>query len=100
VIVMMWVRWTLPRLRIDQVMTTCLKYCVPLAAICFIGATAWKLLDLPSPHDLAPYTGGYRFAEVRENWVRTQQPIERPAPPPSPEVHPTPEVAAAQEVTR
>jgi NADH-quinone oxidoreductase subunit H len=30
--VMMWVRWTLPRLRIDQVMTTCLKYCVPLAA--------------------------------------------------------------------
>src|SRR5687768_6020830 len=60
VIVMMWVRWTLPRLRIDQVMTTCLKYCVPLAAICFIGATAWKLLDLPSPHDLAPSTYGYR----------------------------------------
>ncbi len=33
VTVMMWVRWTLPRLRIDQVITTCLKYCVPIAAV-------------------------------------------------------------------
>jgi NADH-quinone oxidoreductase subunit H len=38
---MMWVRWTLPRLRIDQVMTTCLKYCTPIAAVMFIGATLW-----------------------------------------------------------
>ena len=35
---MMWVRWTLPRLRIDQVMTTCLKYCTPIAAAMFAGA--------------------------------------------------------------
>ncbi|MGE3780914.1 MAG: NADH-quinone oxidoreductase subunit NuoH, partial [Pirellulaceae bacterium] len=41
VTVMMWVRWTLPRLRIDQVMTTCLKYCVPIAAFCFLGAVSW-----------------------------------------------------------
>jgi NADH-quinone oxidoreductase subunit H len=72
VVVMMWVRWTLPRLRIDQVMTTCLKYCVPLAAICFVGAMLWKL-DLIlwgiSPHDMAPYTLGRSFADTRENWV-------------------------------
>ncbi len=37
---MMWVRWTLPRLRIDQVMTTCLKYCTPIAAVMFLGAVA------------------------------------------------------------
>ena len=43
VTVMMWVRWTLPRLRIDQVITTCLKYCVPIAAVCFLGATLWQL---------------------------------------------------------
>ena len=39
--VMMWVRWTLPRLRIDQVITTCLKYCVPIAALTFLGAALW-----------------------------------------------------------
>lgn len=42
VTVMMWVRWTLPRLRIDQVITTCLKYCVPIAAVGFLGATLWQ----------------------------------------------------------
>lgn len=41
VAVMMWVRWTLPRLRIDQVMRTCLKYCTPIACFCFLGAAIW-----------------------------------------------------------
>ena len=43
VTVMMWVRWTLPRLRIDQVMTTCLKYCTPIAAVMFVGAALWHV---------------------------------------------------------
>jgi NADH-quinone oxidoreductase subunit H len=38
---MIWVRWTLPRLRIDQVMTMCLKYCIPLVAAMFVGAMLW-----------------------------------------------------------
>src|SRR6185437_6622917 len=41
---MIWVRWTLPRLRIDQVMKTCLKYCTPIAAVMFLGAVAWTYL--------------------------------------------------------
>ena len=41
VLCMMWLRWTLPRLRIDQVMTTCLKYCVPLASAMLLGAMLW-----------------------------------------------------------
>ncbi len=63
---MMWIRWTLPRLRIDQVMTTCWKYCVPIGCICFVFVTAWQVLQLPSLNDLAParLTG-----EVREHWV-------------------------------
>jgi NADH-quinone oxidoreductase subunit H len=46
VVFMIWVRWTHPRLRIDQVMTLCLKYCIPLAAIMLVGAMAW-LYALP-----------------------------------------------------
>jgi NADH-quinone oxidoreductase subunit H len=44
VLFMMWVRWTLPRLRIDQVMKLCLKYCVPIAAVMFLGATIWTYM--------------------------------------------------------
>lgn len=72
VTVMMWVRWTLPRLRIDQVMTTCLKYCVPLAAVCFLGVVGWQfgfgVLDrsVPFLNDLMPAA---RRGEVREGWT-------------------------------
>ena len=45
VVFMMWLRWTLPRLRIDQVITTCLKYCVPLAAAMFVGAMIWLYVN-------------------------------------------------------
>jgi NADH-quinone oxidoreductase subunit H len=38
---MMWLRWSLPRLRIDQVMAVCWKYCTPLAAAMFLGAMWW-----------------------------------------------------------
>lgn len=41
VTVMMWLRWSLPRLRIDQVMTICLKYCIPIAAAMLVGVTLW-----------------------------------------------------------
>ena len=65
---MIWIRWTLPRIRIDQVITICLKYCVPLAAVCFLGAVFWRLGGLPSPSDLAPVNKIGR-ASVHERWV-------------------------------
>ena len=67
VTVMMWARWTLPRLRIDQVMTMCLKYCVPIAAFCFVGALTWQVLEIPFLNDLFPAT--QQRAAVRETWV-------------------------------
>ena len=42
----MWVRWTLPRLRIDQVMTTCLKYLLPISCFLFLGVTVWPIVWL------------------------------------------------------
>ena len=68
VTVMIWVRWTFPRLRIDQVITTCLKYCVPIAAVCFLGALVWAALDIASPNDLDLMSSQPK-STVRENWV-------------------------------
>lgn len=43
VFLQMWVRWTFPRLRIDQVMMTCLKYLLPISCALFLGAVVWPL---------------------------------------------------------
>jgi NADH-quinone oxidoreductase subunit H len=43
VFVMMWVRWTLPRLRIDQVMMTCLKYLLPISCVLMLGVSLWRV---------------------------------------------------------
>jgi len=80
VIVMIWVRWTLPRLRIDQVMATCLKYCVPLAAICFLGVVGWQMacpgLTLNGKVNIG---GEGPRGEIRENWVVQKPEEEKPA---------------------
>ena len=44
VCVQIWVRWTLPRLRIDQVMTTCLKYLIPISCFLFAGSVVYPLV--------------------------------------------------------
>ncbi|HEX2971799.1 MAG TPA: complex I subunit 1 family protein [Tepidisphaeraceae bacterium] len=43
IFVQMWLRWTLPRPRIDQVLYTCMKVLLPLACVLLLGGALWEL---------------------------------------------------------
>lgn len=45
VFVIIWIRWTLPRFRVDQMMNMCWKYFLPFSLACFIASTlvVWAL---------------------------------------------------------
>ncbi|HMB96008.1 MAG TPA: NADH-quinone oxidoreductase subunit NuoH [Tepidisphaeraceae bacterium] len=44
VFVQMWIRWTLPRPRIDQVLYACVKVLLPITCVLLLGAALWQLL--------------------------------------------------------
>jgi NADH-quinone oxidoreductase subunit H len=54
--VVIWVRWTLPRIRIDQMMEVCWKYLVPIGFVNLLGTAVWVAF-VPPAGALARATG-------------------------------------------
>jgi NADH-quinone oxidoreductase subunit H len=42
--VVIWVRWTFPRLRVDQLMSICWKYLTPIAIFNLVGCAVWLVV--------------------------------------------------------
>ncbi len=55
VLVAMWIRATLPRVRVDQLMAVCWKYLVPISFANMLGTAVWVVL-WPGGNVVAEYT--------------------------------------------
>jgi NADH-quinone oxidoreductase subunit H len=42
--VVIWIRWTFPRLRVDQLMSICWKYLTPIAIFNLVGNAVWMVV--------------------------------------------------------
>jgi NADH-quinone oxidoreductase subunit H len=48
IFIVIWIRWTLPRVRIDQLMNLCWKWFVPMSFAAFVLTALWVLGTAPS----------------------------------------------------
>jgi NADH-quinone oxidoreductase subunit H len=46
VLLQVWIRWTFPRYRMDQLMTLCWKVLIPLSFVLVLFSGIWKLFIL------------------------------------------------------
>ncbi|HEY4184942.1 MAG TPA: NADH-quinone oxidoreductase subunit NuoH, partial [Polyangia bacterium] len=47
--VIIWIRWSLPRFRVDQMMSLCWKWLLPGAFAAFVAGAAWTWLTVSAP---------------------------------------------------
>jgi NADH-quinone oxidoreductase subunit H len=52
IFVVIWIRWTLPRVRIDQMMNLCWKWFVPLSFGAFMLTAVWMVIGVPKMFEL------------------------------------------------
>lgn len=72
--VMLWIRWTLPRVRLDQVMHMCLKVLLPISLFLVVACSFNAVLNV--------YMGGHTpTAELRQSAINRSLGIETPAKP-------------------
>lgn len=74
VFVQMWVRWTLPRPRIDQVLHMCFKVMLPAAMVVLVVGAGWMLFVEPRPGvpwvDYSPWQWGSWAGHRLDLWWR------------------------------
>jgi NADH-quinone oxidoreductase subunit H len=62
IFIQMWLRWTLPRPRIDQVLYACVKVLLPAACVLLLGAALWQLfVNDPSGLTARPWRDYHPF---------------------------------------
>jgi len=57
--VQLWLRWTLPRIRIDQVLYACVQVLLPLTMVLLIGNAIWVWADTSTSIGWAWVTGAF-----------------------------------------